>query len=194
MIHNGNTLPNFISFEYLISQQVIPIVNKIWEIEKDALKGFEPHYFKTQSCIDIIQKFTSKECKFTLDDINNKNNIIRQLLLIGHLKELGRANFSQDYFIKKNIKYDEPGCEDPAGRNIGFASLEEKKSHVYKRMKCNCCNIEALVVYKIKKDFDSGNGNDFTSWFRCFNCDYSLNMNMFDPFDFDLASERIFPI
>ncbi|MBU3660698.1 MAG: hypothetical protein FGM14_12540 [Flavobacteriales bacterium] len=193
LIHNGNKLPNFILFEFLISQQIIPIVTAIYKAEKNSLMGFEPHYFKTLTGINIIEKLNNANCKFSLTDIENKNYIIPKLFLIGHLKELGRANYSQDFYMMKNIKHDEPGYDNPIGRNVRFAKLEEKNEHFFKRTKCNCCNAESLVVYKRKIDDFFQIGTDFISWFRCFNCDYSLNMNMFDPFEFGLSEEPIFP-
>lgn len=194
IMHNGKTLPNCVSFDFLISQQIIPIVSKIIEAEQDNLKKWKPHFFESLSGVNIIEEICL--IKFNPSEFNEPSaSLALQLkyLRLAHLKELGRASFTQDYAIRNNVDYWESSYADPIGRAERFAESESSNDEFFKRTRCNCCNNQSMVVYKKPTDDLFEIGRNFHSWFKCFLCGYSLNLHMGDPFDFGLAEERVFP-
>ncbi len=194
IMHNGKTIPNCVSFDFLISRQIIPIVFKIIEIEQDNLKNWKPHFFESLSGINIVKEICT--IKFTPSQFVKQRTSIElqsEYLYLAHLKELGRASFTQDFAIRNNVDYWESSYENPIGRAERFAESESSHEEFFKRTRCNCCNNQCLVVYRKPIDEVFVNGRNFSSWFKCFLCGYSLNSSMGDPFDFGLAEEKIFP-
>ncbi len=194
IMHNGKTLPNCVSFDFLISRQIIPIVSRVIQLEQDNLKNWKPHFFQSLSGIDIVEEICSM--KFTPSEFANRTTPIElqsEYLYLAHLKELGRASFTQDFAIRNNVDYWESSYENPIGRAERFAESESSHEEFFKRTRCNCCNNQCLVVYRKPMEDLFRTGYNFHSWFKCFLCGYSLNIHMGDPYDFGLAEGRVFP-
>lgn len=194
IMHNGNTIPNVFLLDFLVSQQIIPIVQEVIRVDKEVLKDYKPHFFETVTGIKIIEEIIKIKIDFTeFTDISKGHQLALKFLRLAHLKELGRAMFSVDLAtVKLNIPYYAPYYTDPIGRNMRFAELEKTNSSFYALKKCSCCGIESLVVYR--KEFDDffSTNKLFISWFHCFTCTYSLKDNLGDPNDFGYSNEKIF--
>lgn len=194
IMHNGNTYPNQFAYEYLITQEIIPLIKTIMDLEKRAI-DFEPHYFVTPTGIDLITSL--KDVKFDYKDGSNRrkrNEIGDILLYINHLKELGRASMTQDFYRRDNKDYKELDYKNPKERAERFAEAERNHSEFYSLNTCNCCGVKSQVVYRRIYWNLFRKCDDFKSWLRCFNCDYSVGSNIGDPFIFSLSDKRIFPI
>jgi hypothetical protein len=190
IMHNGTTLPNLFAFEYLVSQRLIPLIADIIKVEKEYLKDYMPHYFKTKTGIKVIEEILS--IKFDFNDFNNKSkskSLAISLLKLGHLKEIGRTTFNMT--IHNNISFYEPNYVNPIGRVEKFAESEKNNSNFFKLIYCFCCGVKSMVVYK-KNIETSWNNEKFISWVKCFCCDYSLNNNVGDPSFFNLTNTPIF--
>jgi hypothetical protein len=193
IMHNGNTLPNVYLLDYLISQKIIPLINEVIKADKDILKDYLPHYFETQTGIKIIEEIT--KIKIDFKDFQNeavREELIRKVLRLAHLKELGRASYTRDICIKTNISYDTPYYNDPIGRNIRIAEQEKCHESFYSNKKCPCCGFDTLVVYRKEYDDIFTNKKEFISWFNCFTCTYSLKNNIGDPEYFGYSKEKLF--
>ena len=192
-MHNGTTLPNLLAFEYLVSQRLIPIIDKVIKAEKKYLEDYIPHFFITNTGIKIIDEILA--VKFDFSDFENKKRqggLLDSLIKLAHLKELGRCSFNQDLLIRKNISHYEPYYENPIARAEKFAKIEMEHMNFFSLKKCTCCGVESLVIYKKSLD-DVETKGAFISWFKCYNCDYSLNNNVGDPNLFGLSPITLFP-
>jgi hypothetical protein len=192
IMHNGMTLPNLFAFEYLISQRLIPLIREIINAEKKYLKDYLPHFFETATGIKIIEEFLAVKFEFTdFEDKTKSRSIAINLLKLGHLKELGRAAFTQSAAIRNNISFYEPYYENPIGRVERFAETERQHKEFYDLRTCLCCGIKSLIVYRKPIDIP-WTDEKFISWFKCYNCDYSLKNNVGDPNFFNLSDTPIF--
>jgi hypothetical protein len=193
IIHNGNTLPNIYLLDYLISQKVVPLVHKIFDVDKKVLKNYKPHYFETFTGIKIIEEILN--IKFDYNDFTNdkkSKELALKILRIAHLKELGRATFNIEIHLQSNKLFNDPYYEDPIGRNKRFVESEKSHKSFYSYKKCPCCGCETLVIYR-KEIYDIFHKRrDFISWFNCFTCSYSLKNNLFDPHYFGYSQEPLF--
>ena len=192
IMHNGTTLPNLFAFEYLVSQRIIPLIDEIIKAEKKYLKEYLPYFFSTATGIKIIDEILAVKFEFTdFENENESRNLAISLLKLGHLKELGRAAFNHDVVIRNNISFFEPYYENPIGRVERFAEGERPHKEFYNLRDCLCCGVKSLVVYRKPIDIP-WTDEKFISWFRCFNCDYSLKNNVGDPSFFKLSEKPIF--
>ncbi|EZH74600.1 hypothetical protein ATO12_12600 [Aquimarina atlantica] len=194
LAHYGIIYPNNHALDFIVSQQVLPIVQQIYATDKISLNGFEPHYFKTKSGISIIKRIS--EIEFNFNDFNRKkkhDGLIWKLALLCHLKEMGRACHENCTQIEQNLSWYEPYYDDPVGRNERIAEGEKKRDDFYSIRKCPCCGVKSLVVYRkeIKNVFNFD--ITFISWFKCYTCTYEVKNNMGDPFDFGLFKSPVFP-
>ncbi len=56
-----------------------------------------------------------------------------------------------------------------------------------------CFGVKSLVVYR--KSISPILVNEkFISWFKCYNCDYSLKNNIKDPYFFNFSKSQIFAV
>jgi len=192
IMHNGATYPGFFAFEYLITQRLISLVVKIID-SKDHKDKFIPHYFVTPSGFDLVRSLQA--IRFHYKDFANeeKKKDLRSIFFyIAHLKEMGRSNLTQDFYRIKNKDYRELQYDNPIGRTERFAEAEKNHPEFHQLNKCNCCKAKSQVVYrKHFKDFFTQQ-QDFVSWLRCFNCDYSINERIGDPYSFGLADHLVF--
>ncbi|MBP7152580.1 MAG: hypothetical protein KBA43_07960 [Paludibacteraceae bacterium] len=194
IMHNGSNIPNIYLLDYLVSQKIIPIVDKVVETDKDNLKNYRPHFFETFSGINIIEEI--KKIKFDFKDFyvkKNGNELALKILRLAHLKELGRATYNLELTLKNNISFYEPYYQDPIGRNRRFAEQEKSHPSFFAIKKCPCCGYETLVVYRSDYDDVFSNKKDFISWFNCITCTYSLKNNLGDPEYFGYCNEKLFP-
>lgn len=190
IMHNGMTLPNLFAFEYLVSQRLIPLIDKIIMAEKKYLQNYLPHYFHTITGIKVIEEFLSVKFEFTdFEDKNKSRSLAISLLKLGHLKEIGRTTFN--IIIRNNILFYEPYDENPIGRVERFAEAERKHRDFFNLRECLCCGVKSMVVYRKPIDIPCID-DKFISWFKCFNCDYSLKNNVGDPNLFNLSDKPIF--
>jgi hypothetical protein len=193
IMHNGNTLPNIYLMDYLISQKVIPLVDAVVKADKDILKDYLPHYFETLTGIKVINEII--KIKIDYKDYQNeseKNELIKKVLRLAHLKELGRAAYTLDVTIKNNISYDNPYYNNPIGRNIRCAEQEQLHESFHTIKNCPCCGKETLVVYRKEYYNLQNHKTDFISWFNCFTCTYSLQNNIGDPEYFGYSKDKLF--
>ena len=192
IMHNGMTLPNLFAYEYLVSQRIIPLINEIIKAEKKYLKKYIPYYFETKTGIKIIDEILAVKFEFTdFKDKSKSKSLAFSLLKLVHLKEMGRAAFNNDIVIRKNNSFYEPYYENPNGRIERFAETERNHYEFYDLRDCLCCGIKSLVVYRKPIDIP-WTDDKFISWFKCFNCDYSLKNNIGDPSFFNLSDKPIF--
>lgn len=192
IMHNGTTLPNLFAFEYLVSQGLIPLIDEIIKAEKKYLNNYLPHFFKTATGINIIDEFLAVEFKYSdFKDKSKSKKLAISLIKLGHLKEIGRAAFNNDISIRKNISFYEQYYENPIGRVERFAESERLHKEFYDLRECLCCGVKSLVVYRKPIDIPYEESN-FISWFKCYNCDYSLRNNVGDPHFFNLSDKPIF--
>lgn len=192
IMHNGTTLPNLFAFEYLVSQRLIPLIDETIKAEKKYLKNYLPHFFETVTGIKIIDEILAVKFEFTdFEDKNKSRNLAISLLKLGHLKEFGRAAFNSDIVIRKNISFYEPYYDNPIGRVERFAETERHHKEFYDLRDCLCCGVKSLVVYRKSIDIP-WTEDKFISWFKCYNCDYSLKNNVGDPNFFNLSDKPIF--
>jgi hypothetical protein len=192
-MHNGATIMNVIAFDYLVSQRVIPFVNEIIDAQVRFCDVERPFYFITRSGIDVIKEIM--KIRFQYSDIENeifRESVGSKLLNIGHLKELGRASYNDDYFLRANRFYHENHYENPDSRSERCACAEKDASQFSKVVRCPCCNLYTLVVYR-DSHFDTlFERNSLHSWCKCFNCDYSVSDRADDPHSFGITKEPIF--
>jgi hypothetical protein len=192
IMHNGMTLPNLFAFEYLVSQRLIPLIDVIIKAEKKYLNKYLPHFFTTLTGINVIDEILSVKFEFSdFEDASKSKSLAISLLKLGHLKEIGRAAFNHDIVIRNNISFYEPYYENPIGRVERFAEAEKLHKDFYNLRECICCGVKSLVVYRKSIDIHWTEDN-FISWFKCYNCDYSLKNNVGDPNFFNLSERPIF--
>lgn len=193
IMHNGSTFPNLFAYEYLITQRIIPLIYRIVDLEKKK-SNFEPHYFATLSGIETVKELTN--ISFNHNDSKNtkeQENLRFKFYKIAHLKELGRASFTQDFYRRKDRDYKEPKYNSPIERAERFAQAEKAMNQECCAINtCNCCNAKSQVVYR-REFIDLNNQKDFSMWLRCFNCDYTIALNLYDPKHFGLSVEPLFP-
>ena len=193
IMHNGNTLPNIYLLDYLISQKIIPLINEVIKAEKDILGDYLPHYFQTLTGIKIIEEII--KIKIDFKEFQNEavaNELIRKVLRLAHLKELGRASYTLDVTIKNNRSYHTPYYNDPIGRNSRIAEQENCHESFYSNNRCPCCGFDTLVVYRREFDGILTKKKEIISWFDCFTCTYSLRNNIGDPEYFGYSKVKLF--
>ncbi|MBI1286183.1 MAG: hypothetical protein GC178_01250 [Flavobacteriales bacterium] len=195
IMHNGNTLPNFISFEYLVSQRLFPMLQSLLKAEKDMLKNWRPLYFETHTGLNLLEEILSVRFSFT--DFSNETKtktIIKALLKLGHLKELGRAADNHDFGKRNGISYYEPQSGNPNIRTERFVESETQLPDFFSRHNCICCGAKTLIVYRSIVELPDPTKAIPISWLKCYNCDYSISRgHVGDPFDFGLSEKRLFP-
>jgi hypothetical protein len=193
IMHNGTTLPNLFAFEYLVSQRLTPIIIQIIKAEKKHLGDYIPHYFETPTGIKIIEEIS--KVHFDYSDFSNKNksaHLAFSLLKIGHYKEMGRVVYNFPPTLERNYTWGEDDYDNSVGRAERFAETERKHKYFFSLNQCICCGAKSLVVYKRHLEPFWSDDSTFISWFKCFNCDYSLKNNVGDPHFFDIAKEPLF--
>lgn len=192
IMHNGSKLPNILAFEYLISQRIIPLIDLIIKAEGKFLQRvYKPFYFETPTGISVIDKIL--KAKFNYKDLKNlkkRNEVARTLILLGHLKEVGRSSYNQNVFFRNNKFHFESSYPNPIERSEKFAISEKSNEHFHKIKKCICCGINSLVVYK--REFKTKIFGDGIRWFKCYHCDYSMKDTMLEPKLFGLTDVSIF--
>jgi len=190
IMHNGSTLPNFHLLDYLISQKVIPLVDAVIKAEKDILKGYLPIYFETSTGIKIIDEIIKIKIDYKDYQVESKkDDLIRKVLRLAHLKELGRAAYTLDVTLNNNISFYNPYYHDPISRYSRCAEQEKSHESFYALKKCPCCGFDTLVVYRLGDSIDK---KEFISWFECFTCTYSVKNNIGDPELFGFSKEKLF--
>jgi len=194
IMHNGNSLPNFYAFEYLMSQRIIPLLNKILLAEQKHFPNCIPYFFETPTGTNIINNILS--IKFHFTDCNNFKNhagLDEKLLKLGHLKELGRASINQNVPLRKNVSFYEPYYRTPIERAERIAESEKNHENFHHTQNCICCGKNTLVTYKVDIDFPWIEVK-YVSWFKCYFCDYSLKNNVRDPQYFGLSEKPLFAV
>ena len=196
IMHNGSSLPNYIAFEYLISQRLLPILKLIFESDKTTLKGwYPPDYFQTNTGINILDSLIG--VKLNHQDLSNKSKFIHfrtSLIHLGHLKELGRASSNHNLLKRHGYNYFEPHSENPNNQMERFVQSETTNSEFHKLLGCVCCGSKTMVVYRRILEYPgSSKYKELLAWAKCYNCDYSMKHIYGDPHIFGLYQEEIFP-
>lgn len=196
IVHNGNTLPNIFAYEYLITQLVLPLTNRLFNSEKK--RGYEINTIETQTGIDIIDSLVS--IKFEINEFDNYYLREREskikFLNIFHLKELGRASMNISNFSTSALI---PG---PISRRIEennsisipekIAELETNDEFFHSLDMCTCCGKTTRITYKRYLPPLGPLGDKNIMWFACYNCGYYLEDVTLDPCKFDLADKPVF--
>lgn len=193
ILHNGSKLPTLRFLDYIITQRIVPIANKILVAENEIPQEWL-YFTKTVTGINILDELMN--VKFGLRNRKNSKAIeetFNALLLIGHLKELGRANMNMDNFVKNNNATYEYNYKDPIGRGERFATIEkEKYSNAVEIKICPCCGGKSLVLYRIHADDLPIPLGKNIEWIKCYTCDYHLRYNVFDLHYFNARFEKHF--
>lgn len=193
ILHNGNKLPTLRFFDFIVTQRIIPIANRILKADKEIPSDWL-YFTTTISGIKILDHLMNLKFEVTNQKTTKKiGETFDTLLLIAHLKELGRANMNMNNSIKRNQATYEYNYKDPIGRGERFALIEkEKYPDARERKKCPCCSGLSLVLYRI-------NGLDLPipsqtniDWIKCYTCEYHLRYNVFDLHYFDRNFEKLF--
>lgn len=195
IMHNGYTLPNLFAFEYLISQMVIPLVHEIVIAHSRLIQGFKiPYYFKSPKGFDIMEAILN--LKISLGDFENTDKpqiLVRKIVLLGHLKELLRASYNSNPYLRKNDSYYEYHYQNPVGRSEHFAIAEMTHEDFFSIHPCICCGVKAMVVYRhINEDLLFHIERTFKFWLKCYYCDYNLSDNLGDPYQWKLSPYPVF--
>lgn len=193
ILHDGNKLPRLRFLDFIITQRVIPIANKILASEPTIPSDWL-YFTKTISGIEILTSMLNIGFKLRNTKTENKiNETYNALLCIGHLKELGRANMKMNNALRNNRSAYEYNYNDIFGRGKRFALAERKNHKNAKEIKiCPCCNVNSLVHYTILgKDLDMPQNNDI-EWLKCYTCDYYIRYNVFDLHYFNPELEKHF--
>ena len=194
ILHRGNKLPTPWLFDYFVTQRLCPIVNDVVKAEGQRL-GEAMFYFKTVTQIDLLELLTHETTRYDFKDLRTKSktdSVFSLLLYIGHLKELGRANFNMNRLMRKNYATYEYNYHDPKGRGARFAIAESQHPNFKEIKGCPCCGEPSLVVYQILgKDLPIA-GEDNITWVKCYTCDYHIRYNVGEPMYFNLNSGTFF--
>jgi hypothetical protein len=194
--HNGDTVPNIRFLDYLVTQIIVPLVIKIINEIQRINPDIKPHYYETWTGIKILEEIEKIKFEHSDFDDDQKHEELRwKIILLGHLKELGRARYNLEFTLPKNLSYYEPYYEWPIDRNVRFAESERTHKNFYKIASCPCCGFKTLIVYRKIEKYDWPNPDtvlDF-AWCNCVTCTYSIKDNIVDPFYFRITKERLFP-
>lgn len=197
ILHNGNRLPSPWLLDYFVTQHLVPLVSEIIRVEREKVNGFTNLLFITVSGINVLERLNSVQFEFK--DLSNSNlseDVFVQLLYIGHLKEMGRANLNMNLFVRHNRASHEYNYRDPIGRGKRFAEAEKVGHPNAEEIKsCPCCGVESMVKYReVIDDFFNPGTELHITWVKCYTCEYHLRFNVSDPKYFDLHSELLFHI
>lgn len=193
ILHNGNKLPTMRLLDFIVTQRIIPIANRILQADKEIPTDWL-YFTTTISGIKILDHMMNLKFEVTNQKSGKKiGETFDTLLLIAHLKELGRANMNMNNGVKRNHATYEYNYKDPFGRGERFAQIEKEKYPDAREIKkCPCCSGQSLVLYRI-------NGTDLPipsqtniDWIKCYTCEYHLRYNVFDLHYFDRNFEKLF--
>lgn len=195
ILHNGNSLPSMRSLDYIVTQRIIPIVLAIRNQTRTEY-GDWWFFLETVANIDLLGSLAAVK----IEPRNAKsskqiNTAVQNLLYIGHLKELGRANLNMNWLMRRNLRATfEYNYFDPVGRGIRFAEIEnEKNTYARQVASCPCCGHNSLVIYCQEwNDMFNGNSPLNIDWVKCYTCDYHVRYNTGEPAYFRLHNERLF--
>ncbi len=195
ILHSGTRLPSLRFFDYIITQRIISLIKQIRSVTKQEF-GDWWYFLETMTGIDIAESLASVE----FDQTNPKttkqvNGAIDNLIYIGHLKELGRANLNMNWLMRRNLRATfEYNYFDPAGRGIRFAAIEKEKNRNARQIaRCPCCGNQSMVIYRQEfNDIINNNQPLNIDWVKCYSCDYYLRYNTGEPAWFKLHNEKLF--
>ena len=194
IMHNGSSYPNIFSFDFMISQELFPILDRLMsiEVEKEYIK--KPIYLVTKSGINVFNELLVT--KFNHSDFNNTSKatkINEVYMKLGHLKEIGRASINHKIMMRNsNIDYNELQCIGTTPRSQRIAESEvnaqPKKSRLFN---CICCEAKSMVIYQ-NEYFDLDGISKNKKWAKCYNCDYSIDESIGEPSKYNLSKYKIF--
>lgn len=199
LIHNGNKIPNLFSFDFLISQKVIPLVSQVIETEKRVFqKKYEPYYFKTATGINIIEKI--KNIKFSTKELKSKpkrkkgenSSLRRKIIELYHLKGIGRAamNYDRHSKIKQDVYIEYHRLQKYDSHK--FIYFQEKLPYFYKTSNCLCCGNPTLATFKENIERKFFNDVLHLVWCHCLVCDYGISNKLGNPKDSKITEQDIF--
>lgn len=195
ILHNGNSLPSMRLLDFIIAKKVVPIVEAIRAKTKNEY-GDWWYFLETVTKIDLLQSLLSVAILHR--NTKSKKQVdssVLNLLYIGHLKELGRANLNMNWLMQRNLRATfEYNYQDPLGRGKRFAEVEkEQNDHAMKVMSCPCCGNNSLVIYRQQINDIFNNGQLLNiDWVKCYTCDYHLRYNTGEPAYFNLHNQNLF--
>jgi len=193
ILHSGNKLPTMRFLDFIVTQRIIPIVNKILTADNEIPADWL-YFTRTISGINILE--TMMTLKFEATNQKNSKRIaetFNTLLFIAHLKELGRANMNMNNAVRNNNATYEYNYGNPIGRGERFALIEkEKHPKAIEIKKCPCCAGQSLVLYRISGKELPMFSNENIEWIKCYVCEYHLRNNVFDLHYFDKSFEKFF--
>lgn len=188
ILHNGDSLPTTWFYDYLVSQRLLPIINQIIEFEGEELKG-SLFYLKTITGTNVLDEML--KLKFEFSDLTPSRKTVYKLLKLGHLKEMGRAALTMNFFMRGDIdtfEYHYVGIKDRAKRR---ALCEQEHPNFEETKTCICCNEETAVLYSANVVNPQGRKLNIP-WIKCYLCEYYMHFHMHDPHEFNLSTTRIF--
>lgn len=199
LTHNGNKIPNIISLDYLISQKIIPLINKVVKIQSEITgENHVPYYFETATGINIIEriakiKFTQKE--LILSDGTQRaidQSLAQRYIELYQLKALGRAamNYGKISGININTYTEYHRIQHKDSHKL--IKFQEQAKEYYKTYNCLCCGNLTLATFKELIEGDELFKEQTFIWSRCLVCDYGISNKLGNPKDSNITDIDIF--
>jgi hypothetical protein len=196
LLHGGTIFPNLLAIDYFFCNNIVPLVIMIVKSDANLENSNIYYYLKTLTGIDLLEKMASIKINIaSLNKFPRDEETSEELLRLGHLKELGRANIKMNLFMRRGHSTYEYNYHDVFGRGRRFAEAEKRHEHFKAIKSCPCCGKESLVLYEhlIDDFFDHGRKKSI-QWVTCYTCSYHIRYNVGDPFYRDLSKEPVFSL
>ncbi len=185
IVHEGKILPNYFALDFIVSQQLVPLVAKVINAHSSVLKVSSLPFLLTNSKVEVFDEIS--KIKYSHTEFENPTEaLLIRLLKLGHLKEMGRTTFVLP--VGPFVEGDHPAIVERAKR---MAAHEIEGPFPAKVVTCPCCAEATAVIYE--KTYPGWTGSEhMRSWVKCFNCDYLISDLLGDPFSFGLSREPLF--
>lgn len=193
MLHRGQGLLKDFALDLFWINHVIPVVSAILSIEDQRLVFLDRN---THCGINVLQELNSLNLDHNYSDLTKKDEFIRQLNYICHLKELGRASLANKKFMRE---FGDEGMEDRINQGTEGRRLEEVKElaallkermSYYEIYECPCCGLKSLLNFEPWTMFDVNRTQLHKA--KCFQCSYSINIHIGEPMEYGIMNEKLF--
>jgi hypothetical protein len=192
MLHNGKGIPKDFALDLLWVNHIIPLISDILSIEERII--FLDR--NTHCRLNVLKELEAIELDSNYQDINKKDDFIKTLNYICHLKELGRASFHNKYFMgewgdEKTYEIMHQGYEGRKIQNVIQEAIALKNTGIYYEIyNCPCCGLQTLLNY-YPCDILAVNKTRLQKA-KCINCTYQINSYIGEPKDFNIMNENVF--
>ncbi len=190
IIHLGDKILARYAYELLMINYVIPIINKVFEIEENTLALNR----KTHCNVNVIKELS--DIRLEESPFDNPNLANNRLKKINHLKELGRASlenplqmFEAGGDINCRNRIEEKINKPLRDLAICEAWLRITSGKGHKIRTCPCCGTVSLLTFGISRYSDNSLSVEMA---KCFLCSYSINKDIGEPNEFGIQCEQLF--